>query len=232
MGFLYIAKLREFVISGANVYKIGRTDRTINKRFSDYPKGSLLIYHVEVGNETCALESNLIQALKENENMRQCVEYGTEYFEGDVDDIKNILQKIVTDNNENNMNENENDMNQKTSKLNCPFCQKELSRTDRLKYHLENSVCSSDIEEKEEIMSWLNMNVSTMLEKVLNLIRTNKENEKLIVENLDIKKQIKVITEKMTFITEENAILKRNNDALINLINQLKYYTSTHNNAN
>jgi hypothetical protein len=223
MGFLYIAKLREFVISGANVYKIGRTDRTINKRFSDYPKGSLLIYHVEVGNETCALESNLIQALKENENMRQCVEYGTEYFEGDVDDIKNILQKIVTDNNENNDNENK-----KASKLNCPFCQKELSRIERVKYHLENSVCSADIEEKEEIMSWLNMNVSTMLEKVLNLIRTNKENEKLIVENSNIKENFKVMTEQMTFITEENALLKRNNDALINLINQIKYY----NNAN
>jgi hypothetical protein len=103
----------------------------------------------------------------------------------------------------------------------CPFCQKELSRIEKLKYHLEKSVCSSDIEEKEEIISWLNMNISTMLEKVLNFMRKHKE---ILSENLKMKEQINVMT-------EENSLLKRNNDALINFkekVNDTKDDTSKH----
>lgn len=93
----------------------------------------------------------------------------------------------------------------------CPFCQKELSRIERLKYHLQHSVCCSDIEEKEEIISWLNMSVSTMLEKILNFMRKHKE---ILSENSDIKEQNTVLKEQIKVMTEQYSLLKRNNDAL------------------
>ena len=65
------------------------------------------------------------------------------------------------------------------------------------------------------------MSVSTMLEKVLNFMRKHKE---ILAENLKMKEQIKVMT-------EENSLLKRNNDALINFkekVNDTKDDTSKH----
>ena len=94
MGFIYIARLPEFINSGSYVYKLGRTERPILQKFNSYPKGSTLEYFVQASN-TRLVESNIIYLLKEHENIRQCVEYGTEFFEGDIEYIKYIIQESI-----------------------------------------------------------------------------------------------------------------------------------------
>jgi len=103
-------------------------------------------------------------------------------------------------------------------KIICPFCQKELSRIERLKYHIENSVCSSDSEERKETILLLNMNLSFILKH--NLQKTRKLNE-LTNQNLLLKN-------KLENLTSENCVLKRNNDALTNMSQEVKEDFFTH----
>lgn len=187
MGFLYVIKLREFITIGASVYKIGRTDRPLKQRINQYPKGSNLIYFVEVPvGSTCIMEAKLIKSLKENEDIRQCIEYGTEYFEGEVGTIINIINKITTEKyidvkheeeiEEEEIEEQKNDVNRK--KVKCPFCHKQLSRVERLRYHLlESSVCSSStLNERIQICKILDMNTSELLSSFLYYMRKAEKN--------------------------------------------------------
>jgi uncharacterized protein (UPF0276 family) len=56
----------------------------------------------------------------------------------------------------------------------CPFCSKELCRINRLRYHIENSVCShlTDENEQKEILKMLDMpTISDVLKYFLKYIR-------------------------------------------------------------
>jgi len=115
MGFLYIIKEREFINTGSNVYKIGRTEMTMKERFSGYSKGSQVLHFIEIDVDTRVAEAKWIVLLKQNENIRQCVEYGTEYFEGEFDDIKKLIDEAII------FDETENFFNTNASVYKCPL---------------------------------------------------------------------------------------------------------------
>ena len=219
MGFLYIVKLREFIMSGANVYKIGRTDRTLKKRLRDYPKGSELIYFVEVENNTNVFETKFIKLLKENEDIRQCIEYGTEYFEGKIEEIKIILHKVINENtnelDDYERDESERENIKKEIKIKCPFCKKQLSRVEKLKYHIENSVCSSNDEERKEVLMLLNMDISTTLEHMLQLRRKTNEMAKREDDMAKREDDMAKLKDENKKLMDDVSILKRNNKILI-----------------
>lgn len=89
-------QLREFIKSGENIYKIGRTNQNNFKRFYQYPKNSKIIFqmlcHPNVN--LCKLEKNILFQLEKKYILRKDV--GREYFEGDsehiVDDIYNLIK--------------------------------------------------------------------------------------------------------------------------------------------
>lgn len=83
-GHVYIIQLREFINSGENVYKIGRSASVAN-RLKAYPKGSH-IHMIMQCNDNVACERELKSVFDNKFKVRR--EYGREYYAGDISDMK------------------------------------------------------------------------------------------------------------------------------------------------
>jgi hypothetical protein len=96
--YIYLIREREFIRTNDNIYKVGRTKQQINnsiRRFDEYPKGSEPIFLMKV-NSSIKAEAEVIKMLKQE--YKQRLEYGKEYFEGDVNCmILSIIKKIGCD---------------------------------------------------------------------------------------------------------------------------------------
>ena len=79
---------REFIRLNESVYKLGKSKQENTKRIQSYPKGSLLILMLQFDNCDKA-ESDLLKILKRK--FTQKLEYGSEYFEGNVALIKHEI---------------------------------------------------------------------------------------------------------------------------------------------
>jgi hypothetical protein len=97
---------REFVNNEQPIYKIGRTQQPLLKRFNQYPKGSLLIIHVNVKNSVL-LEKKIISVFSNQFTCKKNL--GHEYFEGDISKMKVALFEICC-HEEETQNENENEV--------------------------------------------------------------------------------------------------------------------------
>jgi hypothetical protein len=86
--YIYCLIEREFIKTGENVFKIGRTNQDNYDRFKQYPKGSKLIYQCMCVNSKEA-EKDIIKKSKEKLKLRKDI--GNEYFEGDI----NVLIDII-----------------------------------------------------------------------------------------------------------------------------------------
>jgi hypothetical protein len=92
-NYIYLLQLREFVNAKQFIYKIGRTSKENNKRFHQYPKGSVLLCQIICSN-CITIEKNLIQIFKEK--FIHSPDIGNEYFEGNyIDMIKIIYEKCI-----------------------------------------------------------------------------------------------------------------------------------------
>jgi hypothetical protein len=81
LEYVYVFKLREHILLHEDVYKIGLTTRTVSKRLSEYPKGSICYFSIDVPN--CSItEREIIN--KFCEEFKQRKDIGTEYFEGPI----------------------------------------------------------------------------------------------------------------------------------------------------
>ena len=90
-GIIYLLLEREFIKTGENVYKVGKTSN-INKRMSKYPKGSFLYFSV-VSDDIDRDEKEILSVF-ENEFIQRR-DIGSEYFEGDNKlMIKQIFLKL------------------------------------------------------------------------------------------------------------------------------------------
>jgi len=91
-GYLYIIHLREFINNEQEIYKVGRTN-DVFRRFKQYPKGSkiLCVFPTKdpVTHERIMLH-NLCNKLKNRKDI------GTEYFEGSLVTIMDIVHRIIT----------------------------------------------------------------------------------------------------------------------------------------
>lgn len=87
--YIYIIQEREFIRIKEETYKVGITQDII-RRYSEYPKSSKLIY-----TRVCDtnFEKEILKFLKEKFIQKR--EYGTEYFEGDYNEIINCINKII-----------------------------------------------------------------------------------------------------------------------------------------
>lgn len=101
--YVYILKTREFLRTGENIFKIGRTEQKNVKRFEQYPKGSTL-YFQSVCDNCRECERKIINQFKNKFIQRK--EFGNEYFEGDLKEMIIMICDIVLCKNENNV-ENE-----------------------------------------------------------------------------------------------------------------------------
>jgi hypothetical protein len=93
MEYIYLLQEREFIRMNENVYKIGKTKQENVSRFTQYPKGSVLILHAACGN--CdESEKKIINLFKEKYIMR--TDIGAEYFQGSVVLMLKDFYEILT----------------------------------------------------------------------------------------------------------------------------------------
>ena len=76
-----------------NIYKIGRT-KNIIKRFKQYPKGSELLFSITCKNSNI-IESNILKFLRNDEKYINAKDYGMEYFQCNLENLKNDISKII-----------------------------------------------------------------------------------------------------------------------------------------
>lgn len=91
-NFIYLLKEREFVKSGENVYKLGKTSNPKN-RLSAYPKGSMILF-LTVCNDCGIAEKELLSKFRSI--FIQRLDIGREYFEGGKFDMLRILYHYFT----------------------------------------------------------------------------------------------------------------------------------------
>ena len=89
-NYFYILREREFLRSGEQTWKIGKTGQNPPyKRFEGYPKGSEILLLLQVPNKDI-FERKVIEVFKNK--YQRMVEYGNEYYRGDIDDmIKDVI---------------------------------------------------------------------------------------------------------------------------------------------
>jgi len=91
--YIYLVYVREFKIRGETVYKLGRSTQENLSRYKQYPKGSLLLLLLAC-KDCVNVERSLIDKFKNK--YTQCTEYGTEYFNGDSDEmIRDVFKEIM-----------------------------------------------------------------------------------------------------------------------------------------
>lgn len=94
-GFIYVIKEREFVNTGEDIFKIGRTSRQIGERLCEYPKGSHPHYFENVKN--CEEVEQLIikKLILIPEEFIHRTDIGSEYFEGNISKLIHIIKSIT-----------------------------------------------------------------------------------------------------------------------------------------
>ncbi len=90
-GYIYLLHTGEFVKANMNVYKPGRTNN-INRRMKEYPFFTEQKLLMEV-DDCVQMEAAILNQFKNN--YRQCMEYGREYFEGDVNEMIKLIEEII-----------------------------------------------------------------------------------------------------------------------------------------
>jgi hypothetical protein len=90
-GGLYLLREREFIKSNETIYKIGRSDDVL-KRVNQYPNGSIVYLIIGCDNNSIH-ETKLIELFNNNFSNENYI--GTEYFNGDVDTMKNIMLEYI-----------------------------------------------------------------------------------------------------------------------------------------
>ena len=103
--YVYIIHVREQILLNQSIYKIGKTTQSIMKRLSQYPKGSIPYYIAPVTD--CTKAENSIKK-KFKHLYVQCTDIGTEYFDGDVFQMKSVVEELLSKKNFHlkNMNKN------------------------------------------------------------------------------------------------------------------------------
>jgi len=93
-GYIYLIWVREFLTQKVPVFKIGRTKNALD-RVNSYPKGSKLMICIHDDNH-CESEQLLINTFKTK--FIQRTDVGYEYFEGELQEMMDIVYKHCTDN--------------------------------------------------------------------------------------------------------------------------------------
>ena len=87
-GYIYLLQPLRSITNNEQIYKIGKTKRENFKRFNEYPVGSILLLQSSCKN--CDLmEKRLLKIF--DEHFIKETEYGREYFNGDLFEMKKII---------------------------------------------------------------------------------------------------------------------------------------------
>ena len=90
--YIYLLREREFIKTNEEIYKVGMTKKENFERFNQYPKGSLLLFQM-ICNDCANIEKDIIKIFKEKFIQKKNI--GTEYFEGDFNEMIEIIYSTI-----------------------------------------------------------------------------------------------------------------------------------------
>jgi len=90
-GNIYIIQTREFLQS--DIFKIGRTRFSTNKRLKQYPSQSILIQEFNYKGDINVCETNILSYLRNHQHIIHRFDLGKEYFEGNIDSIRSAIEE-------------------------------------------------------------------------------------------------------------------------------------------
>lgn len=90
--YVYIVHEREFINSGKQIYKIGKTKQRNRNRFRQYPKQSILLFQI-CCNDCDQIEKEIINAFKDKYKHRRDI--GKEYFQGGFLAMRDTMYSIL-----------------------------------------------------------------------------------------------------------------------------------------
>lgn len=91
--YVYILQVREFVATGQNIYKIGKSKQPNLCRVNNYPKFSVLIMQT-LCIDCDILEKQIIKLF--NEKYKRHKDYGNEYYEGNLISMVADINQLVS----------------------------------------------------------------------------------------------------------------------------------------
>ena len=92
LGYIYLLQPLRSIKDNQKIYKIGKTTRNNFKRFNEYPIGSILLLQSSCNN--CDLmEKHLLKLF--NEKFVKETNYGREYFNGDLIEMKKLINSEI-----------------------------------------------------------------------------------------------------------------------------------------
>jgi hypothetical protein len=91
--YVYVIEEREFVKSGEQVYKVGRS-ANILKRMAQYPNGSQVRMVINV-NDSVKAEQEILSQLKKYGDITHRKDIGAEYFQGHLCFIINTMSQVA-----------------------------------------------------------------------------------------------------------------------------------------
>jgi hypothetical protein len=91
--FIYVIREREFINSGDDIYRVGRSGN-ISQRMANHPKGSSLRLILKVGNAVQA-KHEVLSRLNTCKYLVNCTDIGEDYFQGNLDTIISIVTQVA-----------------------------------------------------------------------------------------------------------------------------------------
>ena len=98
-GHIYMCQIPHCIDTGRNIFKVGRTSKGFSRthpeilnRVLQYPKGTAQLAVFDTP-QVCNAERHLLNTLPQK--FRRCTEFGNEYFEGDIDEIKECVSATL-----------------------------------------------------------------------------------------------------------------------------------------
>lgn len=97
LNYIYILREREFIKTNEQIYKVGKTTKRAFKRFNQYPNGSKLEFMISV--DDCDSKEKIIKEIFTS-TFTKVNQIGQEYFEGNIDEMKDVMYKICSNKNQ------------------------------------------------------------------------------------------------------------------------------------
>jgi hypothetical protein len=188
MNYIYLLQEREFLKTNESIYKIGRTAQYYETRLSQYPKGSKTIL-VKKCNNCYSMETRLLKDFRAKFVNR--TDIGKEYFEGDVEEMINIITTVLEED-EGYDEEDDEDAEEKIKKafFECDDCKQNFaSKQSKIRHQKTCKVA------KTSSYSSLQKGIEEEIQKL------NEENrelkKKLYHKKFEVKIYKKIITKKI-----------------------------------
>jgi|LauGreDrversion4_2_1035121.scaffolds.fasta_scaffold01276_11 hypothetical protein len=165
-NYIYLLHEREHIRLSENVYKVGMTRQCNLERFNNYPKGSILIYQARC-NDCKFTESIILKVF--TVTFHKAPLYGNEYFQGNVEDMIDIITIIRRFEKE--------IFEHKTESERYEYIQNLLQQYDKINKNNKNPNEMDEMDEMDECNTKLPQNDSSTCQTIITNTQKNIEYE-------------------------------------------------------